>query len=704
MKSTQLTDADLRPIPERLGEKSNLLAKIDWYEYEDAPAPGVAVPEAVDASGSRYLQDVQAIMAQARPAKTCPRCKRVGDETDLECFRCDFRFNRNEQYLSELRTLGVHALPRQVRMEEKFTVGRLINAKAANMTTFQLRLAAERLRCASGFDELLSLPDLNIDHYPYQIETAKRVLRDMRGIALLADEVGMGKSIESGIILRELDARALADNILVLAPSSLVEVWEESMQTHFGMSFNVIRKPQHWKRLSASGPKRILMGLDLAKQPKQIAKLRQTEWDVLVVDEAHYLRNRSSERYRSLNRLRKRYCLLLTATPVQNHVVELFSLINLLKPGHLSTIRKFKREYFDGKTKKVRNSEALKRLLYQVMVRNRRSQVGLQLPRRLAAVVHLQASKAEQSLYNDFTNFVQSAVPRRGSTTTRQERGLRLALMSLQRQLASSPAALAQTLERMAKKNELPQVQIRKLEEFAYRARNLKDETKIKATLEIVQAAGGQFVIFVEYLRSLDQLLKALAKVGIPAVAYSGEMDPAKKTAAIAKFRSGEAKIFVATRTGSEGHNLQFCHQMINFDLPWNPMAIEQRIGRLHRIGQKDEVLVFNLSIIGTIEDKVLEILSTKLKMFNLIVGELDMILGQSDGGKSVPEAVEDAISSSATLDEARSKLDDYGETLEKLYERYQNTTKASNAQMDMILGGVSAAVPAPVKSEVAVT
>jgi len=197
---------------------------------------------------------------------------------------------------------------------------------------YHLRLQAERLRVSAGFDRLICLDDISVDHYQHQLEAARRALRDMRGRALLADEVGLGKTIEAGIVMKELIERGLAGTILILTPASLTWQWHEEMQTKFHEDFVVLERRSQLPAVLDESPLtrcRWIISLDRAKQSHWASRLLDREYDLLIIDEAHKLKNHRSQAYRFVNQIRKRYVLMLTATPVHNNLLELYNLITL---------------------------------------------------------------------------------------------------------------------------------------------------------------------------------------------------------------------------------------------------------------------------------------------------------------------------------------------------------------------------------------
>jgi SNF2 family DNA or RNA helicase len=180
-------------------------------------------------------------------------------------------------------------------------------------------------------------------------------------------------------------------------------------------------------------------------------------------------------------------------------------------------------------------------------------------------------------------------------------------------------------------------------------------------------------IIFVKYRGTLDHISEFLTGKGISYALFHGGMNNAGKDEQIQSFKE-DRDILLTTEIGGEGRNLQFCHQMLNYDLPWNPMKIEQRIGRIHRIGQKHEVMIYNLCAAGSIEDYILEILDRKINMFEMVIGEIDMILGRLNNEKDFSEMVYDIWMDSITEKERKTAFGKLGRKLVKLKTGYQNS------------------------------
>jgi SNF2 family DNA or RNA helicase len=542
----------------------------------------------------------------------------------------------------------------------------------ARLRDFQLSLEASRLGMVAGFEQLLALPWLrDVDLLDHQLRTARAVLRQLRGRALLCDEVGLGKTVEAGIILLELVVRGLARRVLVLTPPSLVEQWQGELSRKFGLDFVVYDDP-HFKEQSAaawSAHDRIIASYHTAKREPHRHAILDREWDVVIIDEVHHFRNRTTQLWRMAAELRKKYILLLTATPVQNNLEELFNLVTLLQPGLLSTARAFQREFVNKRDKLMpRNVEQLHRQLEEVMVRNRRSTVGLRLTRRIARTQVVTLSESERALYDDVSQFIRQRL--RKASETRHGAWSRMSLITLQKELGSSSQAAAPTLERLASGERLPAADRQTLEQAAARARRIQKNAKVDYLLKLLGDFPDKLVVFTEFRETQAMLQRYLAGAGESVALFHGGLTRLEKEEAIRRFQ-GATRILLTTDAGSEGRNLQFCNAICNFDLPWNPMKIEQRIGRLSRIGQTRDVHVFNLVAADTLEAAMLHLLEAKIAMFELVIGEIDMILGNLDEEKEFEDLVTDLWVEAQDPSEFRTALEHLGDKLVAAKEAY---------------------------------
>ena len=508
-----------------------------------------------------------------------------------------------------------------------------------------------------GFDTFLSDPALHFTPFDYQLQAARSALRRMRGRAILADEVGLGKTIEAGLILAELRLRGLADRTLVITPAGLVAQWQEELERKFGVPTTIPGQDVDRGVLVAS--------LAAARRDPLKSQLTADPWDLIIVDEAHRVRAPRSASGQLIRQLRSRYLLLLTATPVENRLQDLYEMVSLVAPGLLGTAAQFRAAHGTGPLttpgKEPRNTAALRKQTAEVMIRHRRSEVSVLLPQRLAETVRVEPSGAERQWYADLTARVRAE----GKMTTLAQR---LTLRSVAKLAGSSPAAAAPTLAKIG------------WDDLARRGSLLTAPAKVAVLLDRLgrfTQAGQKVLVFTAFRQTLELLTDQVPGAAV----YHGSLPRAEKERVIATFRD-EAQVLLSTESAGEGRNLQFCHVMVNMDLPWNPMQIEQRLGRLHRVGQEHDVLLTNLVASGTIEEQVLHVLEAKINLFELVVGELDMILGRVDDEFDFETTVFDAFVASEDDAEFGERMAVIGDDLARARTDYL----ASRASIDNLV------------------
>lgn len=572
---------------------------------------------------------------------------------------------------SQVRTINEHLqlhLDRSWFNELESRINK--NGPWDDWTIFQLAHEAEQSGLIASFDELLCLNHIpHLQPLDHQVETARRVLLEMRGRAILADEVGLGKTIEAGLILKEYLIRGLVRKALILVPASLVLQWVRELNQKFGISAAAQKKEYMWTQTDV-----IVASMDTAKRDPHRSLVLNMEYDILIVDEAHKLKNKKTTNYQFVNEIKKKYCLLLTATPVQNNLSELFNLITMLKPGQLGGQESFQNNYVVDK-RIPKNGEQLQQELAKVMIRNRRGDGNIEYTKRIVKNIPLTLSDEEQSLYEGVTNFVrQRAAETQGINNM-------LALVTLQREVCSSRDAVFVTLVNMFKKTAEDSPIRPRIWELVEKIRQIKSNTKAEKTMELIQELQDKVIIFTEYRASQEYLLKFLKDHNITAVSYRGGMNRGKKDWMMDLFRN-RVQVMVATEAGGEGINLQFCHNIINFDLPWNPMRVEQRIGRVHRLGQTEDVRIYNLSTRGTIEEHILHLLHEKINMFELVIGGLDSILERFEKNTSLEANLYKIILESNNETEIRYQFDQLGQAFRQVKEQYEVDTIGMEHEM----------------------
>jgi SNF2 family DNA or RNA helicase len=481
-----------------------------------------------------------------------------------------------------------------------------------DLRSFLLRERADLWWVSNQSDNLLCLPHCRIERLEYQIRTALRVLGPLHGRALLSDEVGLGKTIEAGLVIKELLTRGMVKRFLVLTVPSLVDQWEEELADKFGLATVTTNHagsrgdPQKFWRDNPG----IVASLHTLKQPAHLDIARQVHWDILIVDEAHYLRNRESQAWQAVNALPRQFLLLLTATPVQNSLEELYNLVTLLQPGQLPSPKEFRARFLDPKRpRQPREPEELRRLLGQVMIRNTRATAGLKLPSRRAETVLFEAEESERAFWEQWDGELRARLSQ--FNASQSNLWGRLLLQTA----GSSPAAW---------REQAP------LEKCWQR--------KCELIPPLAQGEGGA-VVFTQFLETQAALAEFLRRAKVETFVINGSTPAPERQPITEEFhRRGGALLL--THSGTEGRNLQFSHRLVNFDLPWNPMEIEQRIGRLHRLGQQHPVHIYNFVQAGTLQEHLLAILQEKLNLFELVVGETGLVLGERFGSDEFAEEV----------------------------------------------------------------
>lgn len=495
-----------------------------------------------------------------------------------------------------------------------------------------------------------------VEYYPYQIQTAVQVVEELNGRAILADEVGLGKTIEAGLVARELMARGLARRILILTPASLVLQWAREMKEKFELEFAINPAGADYVRHD-----RIIASLDLAKRAGHREWLPRVPFDLVVVDEAHRLKNRNTLNHQLIRELRERYLLLLSATPMQNDLVELFGLVSLVRPNLFGSFSAFQRRFLIDK-RTPRNPRELKAILSQVMVRNKRRDTHLQFPARQVALIPLYLSPGEKELYEELTG-----VLRREYWHRRYTKANILPLLTLQREVCSSSHALRQTLERMEEDALGPG-----LRHLRYLAESVRENTKAGILEGLMPKINDKTIIFTEFRATQEFLAQKLMREGFRVVKFHGGLSMDDKDRAQRQFRD-DAQILISTECGGQGLNLQFCHNIINYDLPWNPMRVEQRIGRVHRLGQTDDVHIYNLCAQETVEEHILRLLDEKINLFREVIGELDIIIRHLERRRSIESTILDIALSARDHKDMERRFEGLGEQITSISRRIRN-------------------------------
>jgi superfamily II DNA or RNA helicase len=617
----------------------------------------------------------------------------------------------------------------------------------ADLPRFHQRILAEELTLRGGDAKARlasALCEARVDLNPHQVEAAAFALASLpRGGAMLADEVGLGKTIEAGMVVAQLLAEG-KERILILCPATLRAQWQSELSEKFDLHSVVV----DGRTVRAGGNPFDQPFVTIASHPFAALKserLLEIPWDLVVIDEAHRLRNA----YRPTNKMGRalrsalKNCpkLLLTATPLQNDLLELFGLLSFLDEQILGPEHAFKSRFpvdAEEGTLPPAASDELKDRLSQVVQRTLRRQVReyVRYTQRRSIVEDFAPSADEQALYEKVSEYL------RRTESAAIEPGKKTLLTLVYRKLlASSTYAIAPTLRKLADslqqrvelmergegafalfepeeaaqyseeaeewsdeetrpptlsqlKSEL--WELRQYAEMAERiTHNAKGEALRKAldrTFAVAREHGwpDKAVVFTESKRTQEYLFKLLSENGYRGriALLSGDAGkPEERSALVQQFRDS-AQILLSTEAGAEGLNLQFCNLVVNYDLPWNPQRLEQRIGRCHRYGQERDVLVINfLNRHNAADARLYEILEKKLNLFDGVFGASDEILGALESGVDFERRVLSIYQACRSTEEINQAFDALRSDLEKRIDR--RMTQARSLLLERFDGDV---------------
>jgi SNF2 family DNA or RNA helicase len=568
---------------------------------------------------------------------------------------------------------------------------------------------------------------------PHQIYAYKRATDTSNVRFLLADEVGLGKTIEAGLILKELKKQKLVDRTLIVSPRGLIKQWIDEMTLRFNENFYLINPSKTlsyedenlWNRKD-----QIICSMDAVKpiekragwsdekldeyNQRRFQDLIDAKWDLVIVDEAHKLSGSTTGVARhelgvALSESTP-YLLLLSATPHQGKTEQFMRLMALLDPDTFKKIENI-------------NTETVRPYVIRTEKRIAIDQDGdpLFMPRitKLVPVDWRPKHDLQEKLYFDVTEYVRYGY-NKAIEEKRNYIGFLMVLM--QRLVSSSTRAIRETLERRLKiletspafftqealledfwteatgQQKLDEIltkigegirdekdEVDKLASLARKAEITGPDAKAETLVEMIyeqrkieQKPNLKFLIFTEFIPTQQMLQEFLVIRGFNVVILNGSMSLTERVEAQNSF-ANEADILISTEAGGEGINLQFCHIVFNYDLPWNPMRIEQRIGRIDRIGQKHPVKVYNLVFHNTVEQRVRQVLEEKLQviMKEFGVDKLNDVLDADEAETDFETIYREAILNPEQIEKTINQY------LKNIREKYRRTNEEKNLLQD---------------------
>ena len=560
-----------------------------------------------------------------------------------------------------------------VRTPDKYRIlDALFEKKLKNQEFFDLTLQTHNLLSSLKNQQLVITESLkankNVNIFDHQILAAKKMINEFGCTGLLADEVGLGKTVEAGIIIKELFVTGLIRNALILAPPSLVPQWQDELSSKFNLDF--IKQIDDERFVDCSSHDFLIMSHSSAIQPTNVTQLSKKVWDIVIVDEAHSMKNSETQKHKMVKNLIKKRLLLLSATPIQNNLQELYNIVELLRPSLLGTWQEFRKKFTSSNNIRELNPayrSILQEIISEVIIRNTRKQVSkyIDFTNRISNTHILTPTEAEKNLYNSITNKLRELYSSQFGA---------MAIMGYQKYISSSNEATKNALFKM-KKNEL--ISNEEYDELMNISKQITIDSKMNHLLNLLKNDNSKFLIFCEFLATQDYISEVLQKNGFSTTLFNGKMSPEEKIESVNSFRS-DSQILISTGAGGEGQNFQFCNNIVNYDLPWNPMRVEQRIGRVHRIGQKNDVNIHNYAIEGTIEAYILELFYTKIELFTLTLGELDVMFEGVSSEEITKQFFHDYMTSKNN-DDAKNKFSVLSEEWEKNKQFVSNAVEGFN-------------------------
>lgn len=626
----------------------------------------------------------------------------------------------------------------------------------SNLTDYQAKYFAHELRRSYANDHVGKLAgllfDAQVEPKPHQIDAALFALQTpfLRGV-IMADEVGLGKTIEAGIVITQHWSERKR-SILIVTPSSLRQQWKQELLEKFLIPATVLDTKNKDTLLAqgSAGQAEVLICSYEFAQRYESTLLRS--WDLIIADEAHRLRNHWTGKGKTAEAMSHIFagahkCVLLTATPLQNKLEELYGLVSVFDPDYFYSLDAFRERYIKGGS--LGNGDDLADRVATIAKRTLRrdAEKYIHFTKRNPLTVEFTPSEEERRLYHLVNEYLQRDELFAFSASQRH-----LAALIIRKRLGSSTYAVSSTLERISNRLEAETLEgvarsnSGKIIAADFEPEDLTDEELEEA--EIIEFGPGSeesaasnsertrmMLAEVAELREYEELAKSITvnqkavklsdaldrgfarlnELGAPEkaiiftdstktqeyiarslrgdgkgdgiVLFNGSNDAPDQSAiykawleknkgsdlvtgigsadrrkALVDYFRDEGKIMIATEAAAEGINLQFCSMLVNYDLPWNPQRVEQRIGRIHRYGQKFDVVVANFSNKGNIaEQRILELLSNKFKLFSSVFGASDEVLGAIEDGFDFEKKISEILNSSRTdaeIDSAFQELE----------------------------------------------
>lgn len=516
---------------------------------------------------------------------------------------------------------------------------------------------------------------VNVRLYPFQKQAVQFILEN-DGRACLFDEMGLGKTITAASAVLELIRRKKASRVLIVAPNAVLEQWRAELVEKFNLSPTVLTSKKTLKeRVAIYDDPLLVMNYELLRTDAEV--IIQKNFDTLILDEVTRVKNWDTQTSEAVKKLIVRNIVALTGTPLENHLGELYNIVNIVKPGFFGRYSEDFLSMYTLRTHGWSNSRPilnpdnlpeLRRELRRISIRRTKSQVLRQLPTLTMQYVYTEPARNQKIIYDMLQESLGETILEEYAFTASRSEGPnpftanRLRLYTLLREACADISMIAGYLRRKERENTPEAIALRESQIFKKLMRAIgkvePENAKLSELNELVRELteqGHKLVVFSQFVPIVNLIQEDLSNSGIQTLVYHGQLSTDERTLHLRHFSEyPHYRVLASTDAGQFGLNLQVADVVINYDLPWNPARLQQRIARLHRIGQTNKVLAVNFVVKGTVEEHVRDVLERKRKLFREVtVSEI-------------------AASEELTLEELREAFGlDMKQLAEKIRERY---------------------------------
>ena len=480
--------------------------------------------------------------------------------------------------------------------------------------------------------------NLNVTLYPFQRKAVQFILLN-DGRACVFDEMGLGKTITAATALVELLRTGKASRALVVAPNAVIEQWREELVGKFNLDPTVVTSKRTWReRASLYVNPLVVVNYELLRTDAEL--IIQKGFDTLILDEATRVKNLDTQTSEAVKKLIVRNLIALTGTPLENHLGELYNIVSIVKPGFFGrynedflarfTVKSSGQGWQSRPMLNLETLPILRKELREISIRRTKAQVLKQLPALTMQYVYTEPAHNQKMIYDILEESLSETVLDEYAFSTSEEIGPnpftsnRIRLYTLLREACADISMIAGYLRRKQRENSADAQTLRESPIFRRLLRivgKLEPENaklvELRELVEDLTEQSHKLVVFSQFVPIVNLIQEELSGQGIQTLVYHGQLSNDDRNSTLKKFtENSDYRVLASTDAGQFGLNLQAADVVVNYDLPWNPARLQQRIARLHRIGQANKVLAVNFVVKGTIEEHVRDVLERKRKLF----------------------------------------------------------------------------------------